>query len=249
MKDLQTLIDESGMNRRQISLATGVNYSTLTAYLNKHGAAVKSVNRGNYEALTQFFNVEGFTLGGKKVEIHDGSYKEKPEPPEPADPSLPTSEEEEALALVERMLGLEENTIVPRVYEGKVTRLTRHLAEKGLKVERDRYNENVIWREQQEENTPEAEPEVEERSAEAFEDLHDWAASQKENDPVHHPSHYTTGRIETIDIIRDVTGEAFGGYCVGNVIKYVSRYKHKNGLEDLEKARVYLGWLIEDLRR
>lgn len=46
MKDLQTLIDESGMNRRQISLATGVNYSTLTAYLNKHGAAVKSVNRG-----------------------------------------------------------------------------------------------------------------------------------------------------------------------------------------------------------
>lgn len=70
----------------------------------------------------------------------------------------------------------------------------------------------------------------------------------KEADPVLHPSHYTQGNIETIDIIRDVTGEAFEGYCVGNIIKYVSRYKHKNGLQDLEKARVYLGWLIDAKR-
>ena len=35
------------------------------------------------------------------------------------------------------------------------------------------------------------------------------------------------------------------GYLEGNVIKYVSRYKSKNGLEDLKKARHYLDKLIE----
>lgn len=35
------------------------------------------------------------------------------------------------------------------------------------------------------------------------------------------------------------------GYLEGNVIKYVSRYKEKNGVQDLEKARHYLDKLIE----
>lgn len=35
------------------------------------------------------------------------------------------------------------------------------------------------------------------------------------------------------------------GYLEGNVIKYVSRYKSKNGLQDLEKALHYLEKLIE----
>ena len=35
------------------------------------------------------------------------------------------------------------------------------------------------------------------------------------------------------------------GYMEGNVIKYVSRWKNKNGLEDLKKARHYLDLLIE----
>ena len=33
-------------------------------------------------------------------------------------------------------------------------------------------------------------------------------------------------------------------YCTGNVLKYVSRYKHKNGAEDLKKARWYLDKMI-----
>ena len=65
-------------------------------------------------------------------------------------------------------------------------------------------------------------------------------------DNVHHPSHYTFGKVETIDYIKDkLTPEQFEGYCMGNVIKYVSRYRHKNGIEDLKKARVYLDWAIE----
>lgn len=35
------------------------------------------------------------------------------------------------------------------------------------------------------------------------------------------------------------------GYLEGNVVKYISRYKEKNGLQDLEKARHYLDKLIE----
>jgi len=35
------------------------------------------------------------------------------------------------------------------------------------------------------------------------------------------------------------------GYLAGNVIKYVVRYKKKNGVEDLRKARHYIDKLIE----
>jgi len=38
-------------------------------------------------------------------------------------------------------------------------------------------------------------------------------------------------------------------FCEGNVIKYVCRWKSKNGLEDLLKARTYLDFLIEDERK
>lgn len=66
------------------------------------------------------------------------------------------------------------------------------------------------------------------------------------DDKVNHPNHYTFGSIEVIDYIRDkMTPDEFQGYCMGNILKYVSRHKHKNGVEDLKKAQVYLGWLIE----
>lgn len=65
-------------------------------------------------------------------------------------------------------------------------------------------------------------------------------------DNVNRPSHYTFGKIECIDYIRDkMAPEEFQGFCMGNVLKYVSRHKHKNGVEDLKKAEVYLKWLIE----
>lgn len=35
------------------------------------------------------------------------------------------------------------------------------------------------------------------------------------------------------------------GFCVGNIIKYVCRYKQKNGKEDLLKARSYIDILLE----
>lgn len=79
---------------------------------------------------------------------------------------------------------------------------------------------------------------------ETFEDYRD--SIDAKDDKVNHPNHYTFGNIEVINYIRDkMTPDEFQGYCMGNILKYVSRHKHKNGVEDLKKAQVYLGWLIE----
>jgi hypothetical protein len=60
------------------------------------------------------------------------------------------------------------------------------------------------------------------------------------NDPVNSPTHYTQGEMETITAI-----EGLGlDYHQGNVIKYVSRYRYKNGIEDLRKAKWYIDRLI-----
>lgn len=65
---------------------------------------------------------------------------------------------------------------------------------------------------------------------------------------INHPSHYTQGKYEVIDYIEDkLSKEELQGYCVGNVLKYVSRFKHKNGLEDLKKAEWYLNRLITNM--
>lgn len=74
--------------------------------------------------------------------------------------------------------------------------------------------------------------------------LHD---SESENDSVSHPAHYTSGGIECIDCIKAALGENFMGFLIGNVIKYTYRYKDKNGVEDLKKARWYLDRAIKEL--
>lgn len=62
------------------------------------------------------------------------------------------------------------------------------------------------------------------------------------HDPVNHPSHYISGGMESIDII-----EAFGlDFCEGNVIKYLLRWRRKDGLQDLKKAAWYLNRVIEN---
>tara|TARA_R100001480_G_scaffold2935_1_gene8097 strand:+ start:32 stop:289 length:258 start_codon:yes stop_codon:yes gene_type:complete len=55
------------------------------------------------------------------------------------------------------------------------------------------------------------------------------------------PDYYTKG-IETIDYIISHSMN----YLEGNLVKYVTRYKHKNGLEDLLKAKWYLDRLIKN---
>lgn len=72
---------------------------------------------------------------------------------------------------------------------------------------------------------------------------------EPEKDMVNHPQHYGGG-IEVIDYIRDkLTPEGFTEYCCGNVLKYISRWRKKDGIQDLKKAMVYLGWMIDSAER
>ena len=52
---------------------------------------------------------------------------------------------------------------------------------------------------------------------------------------------YYRGKIEVADFIREYQLD----YFEGNVIKYVSRWRKKNGIEDLKKAQWYLNYLIK----
>lgn len=65
-------------------------------------------------------------------------------------------------------------------------------------------------------------------------------------DIVNHPNHYNSYRREVIDTMRgSTTAEEFRGYLKGNIIKYLTRYQFKNGVEDLKKAQCYLNKLTE----
>jgi hypothetical protein len=60
------------------------------------------------------------------------------------------------------------------------------------------------------------------------------------NDEVNSPAHYMQGSMEVIEAIEGMNLN----YHQGNVIKYVSRYNMKGGIQDLQKARWYLDRLI-----
>ena len=66
-----------------------------------------------------------------------------------------------------------------------------------------------------------------------------------QSDDVNHPPHYNASKIETIDMIESATEHGVEYYLQGNIIKYMVRYRHKNGVEDLKKAQWYLNKLIE----
>tara|TARA_B100002019_G_scaffold260696_1_gene246955 strand:- start:1055 stop:1243 length:189 start_codon:yes stop_codon:yes gene_type:complete len=54
------------------------------------------------------------------------------------------------------------------------------------------------------------------------------------------------GSIECTEAIRSAVGDAgYEAFLRGNIIKYIWRYPHKNGLEDLRKAQTYINMLID----
>ena len=69
-------------------------------------------------------------------------------------------------------------------------------------------------------------------------------------DMVNHPKHYKAKNgMEVIDVIEAFTANSSGYEAThtGNVIKYICRWKEKNGLEDLRKAQWYLNRLIKNI--
>ncbi len=71
-----------------------------------------------------------------------------------------------------------------------------------------------------------------------------WA-NGVDRDNVNSPPHYNQAGIECIDAIAAATDDGYEYYLQGNIIKYLWRYRYKNGNEDLRKARFYLNRLIE----
>lgn len=70
-------------------------------------------------------------------------------------------------------------------------------------------------------------------------------------DMVNHPNHYCQGGIECIDAIKAAVTDLSGieAVCTANIIKYVWRWKNKNGIEDLNKAGWYLDRLIKEAEK
>lgn len=77
-------------------------------------------------------------------------------------------------------------------------------------------------------------------------DCHDgslWEpADDSKADNVNHPAHYESQTsLECIDVMEIAFGaEAVGNFCLCNAFKYLWRYKHKGGAEDVQKAEWYL---------
>ena len=71
-------------------------------------------------------------------------------------------------------------------------------------------------------------------------------------DMVNHPAHYkAVNGLEVIDVIEAFTAKLTGIQATdtGNIIKYICRWKEKNGLEDLKKAQWYLNHLISIIEK
>ena len=70
---------------------------------------------------------------------------------------------------------------------------------------------------------------------------------EKENETVSHPAHYCQGGVECIDALEAATTGLQGieAVCTANAIKYLWRWKHKNGVTDLHKAQWYIDRLIK----
>lgn len=62
--------------------------------------------------------------------------------------------------------------------------------------------------------------------------------------------HYRSKEVQPWTAMQSwMTAEEFEGFLRGNVIKYIARYKDKDGVKDVLKARHYLERLLEHIDR
>ena len=67
------------------------------------------------------------------------------------------------------------------------------------------------------------------------------------NDEVNNPKHYTSGKIEALEIIEDATKDLDGleAFSIGSALKYLIRFDKKNDpIQDLQKAVFYIERVI-----
>jgi hypothetical protein len=99
--------------------------------------------------------------------------------------------------------------------------------------EPQRYYDWIVWKLRQERKKMEDKSKVP-----------NYLSGKGKKDVVNNPPHYNMAGIETIDAIQAMTDKGFEYYLQGNIMKYLWRYRYKNGVEDLRKAQWYLNKLI-----
>lgn len=82
-----------------------------------------------------------------------------------------------------------------------------------------------------------------------FEPAIENESTEQNHDAVNHPSHYTAGGIECIEALKAATTRLTGieAVCTANAIKYLWRWKDKNGAEDIRKAIWYCERLLKEI--
>ena len=75
-----------------------------------------------------------------------------------------------------------------------------------------------------------------------------WTENENE---INHPSYYTPGEVERIDAIKAAVKGLNGieAVCVANAMKYLWRWKQKNGRKDIEKAKWYIDRLLKETEK
>lgn len=74
---------------------------------------------------------------------------------------------------------------------------------------------------------------------------HEDYMKEMEDGEVHSPGHYTMTGMECKEAIEGMLGDHVVHAWRANILKYIWRYQEKGGIQDLEKAQVYLGFLIK----
>ena len=93
-----------------------------------------------------------------------------------------------------------------------------------------------------------------EMSRENYKDVADYInkiEERYENRDNINPNHYKQGSVECIDALESATMNLTGidAVCTANAIKYLWRWKEKNGAEDLNKAKWYINRLLTNLNK
>ena len=74
-----------------------------------------------------------------------------------------------------------------------------------------------------------------------YKEIDIYSDVKAEPEYVNHPKHYSDGKYECIEVMRDVFGDdAVKTFCMLNAFKYTWRAGKKNGNEDVKKATWYL---------
>lgn len=126
-----------------------------------------------------------------------------------------------------------------------------HIA-KGDEIPEDEEEiENIVAKAQRDAAEKVEEERRRETEEEVAAEVTDNPANVSSDPMVEKPTHYTSGAIECIDAIAAATEDLQGieAFDTGNAIKYLWRWKKKNGKQDLEKARWYVNHLIAHIEK